>query len=142
MSGHDFLRIANCAFSPFLRELGFSTDSPSISGRFYRISFTSQDHVVWISFEPGDDALFILVFSLENGELSDIDDRLKTPRLADLNRRYMHMVTKEERIENEEAFKQILVQDQEERLLLKAAKELRIVLPKYLGQARHLRRGQ
>jgi hypothetical protein len=132
MNGQDFLRIANEAFVPFLKGLGFVMDEPSISGRFYRVSFTSSAHAVSVSYEPGDDALFVIVFSRKNGELSDIDDRTKTPRLADLNSRYMATITNEERAENERAFESVAVNDKEERLLLKAAKELRLVLPKYL----------
>jgi hypothetical protein len=51
----------------------------------------------------------------------------------------MHTITKEERLENEVIFGAIEPRDNEERLLLKAAKELRLVLPKYLHDAR--RRG-
>jgi hypothetical protein len=132
MNGQDFLRITNEAFVPFLKGLGFVMDEPSISGRFYRVSFTGSAHAVSVSYEPGDDALFVMVFSRENGELSDIDDRTKTPRLADLNSRYMATITSEDRAENERTFECVAVNDKEERLLLKAAKELRLVLPKYI----------
>lgn len=135
MNGQDFLRIANEAFVPFLKGLGFVMDEPSISGRFYRVSFTGSAHVVSVSYEPGDEALFVLVFRRENGELSDIDDRLKTPRLSDLNIRYMQKVTAEERSINDAFFKSVITQDNQEYLLLKAAKELRLVLPKYLQLA-------
>ncbi|MDF3058761.1 MAG: hypothetical protein K0R17_2976, partial [Rariglobus sp.] len=46
MNGQDFLRVCKSAFAPFLSELGFSMDSPSISGRFYRVSFTGAAHAV------------------------------------------------------------------------------------------------
>ncbi|MCS7062617.1 MAG: hypothetical protein NZM04_00980 [Methylacidiphilales bacterium] len=133
MNGQDFLRIVNEGFAPFLKQLGFVMDEPSISGRYYRVSFTGSAHAVLVSYEPGDEALFVMVFSRKNGELSDIDDRTKTPRLADLNSRYMAAITNEERAENERIFKSVAVNDKEERLLLKAAKELRLVLPKYLS---------
>jgi hypothetical protein len=132
MNGQDFLRIVKEAFAPFLEELGFAMEQPSISGRFYRVSFTASSHVVSVSYEPGDDALFVMVFSLKNGELSDIDDSKKTPRLSDLNSRYMVRVTDKERIENQKVFESIVAKDKEELLLLKAAKELRLVLPMYL----------
>lgn len=132
MNGQDFLRVAKEAFAPFLEGLGFVMDEPSISGRFYRLSFTGSDHAVSVSYEPGDDALFVIVFNRKNGELSDIDDRAETPRLADLNSRYMPTITNDQRIENESVFESIVVHDKEERRLLKAAKELRLVLPKHL----------
>jgi hypothetical protein len=134
MNGQDFLRITDEAFGPFLKGLGFVIEEPSISGRFYRVGFTSPAHTVSVSYEPGDDALFVMVFSREKGELSEIDDRTKTPRLSDLNSRYMGTVTNEERTENEAIFESVVANDQEERLLLKAAKELRLVLPKYLNE--------
>jgi hypothetical protein len=133
MSGQDFLRIVNEAFAPWLKELGFSMDTPSISGRLYRASFAGQKHSVSVSFEPGDDAFFILVFSRENGQLSSWDDRLKTPRLSDLNSRYMNTVSSEERVANEDAFKSIAARDEAEKFLLKSAKEIRLVLPRYLA---------
>lgn len=137
MNGQDFLRIANEAFAPFLKELGFSMEAPSISGRFYRAIFTSPTHSVSVSFEPGDEAFFVLVFSREGGELSDMDDRMKTPRLSDLNNRYMKTVGSEERTANDAAFKAVVALDDEERVLFKAAKELRLVLPKHLANQRH-----
>ncbi len=132
MNGLDFLRIANDAFAPFLKQLGFVMDAPSISGRFYRASFTGPAHAVSVSYEPGDETLFVMVFSREHGTLSEIDDRAKTPRLGDLNSRYMPTVMNEERAENEAVFRSVMANDQEERLLLKAAKELRLVLPRHL----------
>jgi hypothetical protein len=113
-------------------ESGFSMEAPSISGRFYRASFSGKENSVWVSYEPGDGALFVLVFSRENGGLSDIDDRLKTPRLSDLNSRYMASVSDTEKVENEVFFRSVVVKDQEERQLLKCARELRLVLPRYL----------
>lgn len=133
MNGKDFLRVIQDAFDPFLMTLGFSMETPSISGRFYRASFSGPKNAVSISYEPGDNALFVLVFSREKGELSDVDDRTKTPRLADLNARYMPLVSDAERVANEVFFQGVVVKDQEERQLLKFAKELRLVLPRYLN---------
>lgn len=66
MDGQDFLRIVDSAFAPFLHELGFSMDPPSVSGRLYRASFTGAAHAVSVSFESGDDALFVVVFTRED----------------------------------------------------------------------------
>jgi hypothetical protein len=133
MNGQDFLRIINEVYAPFLNELGFLMDTPSISGRLYDVGFTAPKHSVSVSFEPGDDVFFVFVFSRENGRLSDMDDRLKTPRLSDLNKRYMKSVTSEERAINEAAFKAIKTRDKEKEILVKFAKELRLVLPRYLA---------
>lgn len=132
MNGKDFMRITSAAFTPFLTKLGFKVDEPSVSGRYYRTSFTGLSHAVSVSYEPGDNALFVIVFIRNNGELSDVDDSTKTLRLVDLNRRYMSAVTAEERAENEAFFRSVDAKDEEERVVLKAAKELRLVLPRYL----------
>lgn len=113
MNGSNFLRIINEAFVPFLNELGFMMDAPSISGRYYHVSFNGESHVISISYEPGDDALFIMVRECVNNQLSDIDDREKSPRLADLNRLYMHTVTSEERENAETVFESIIVHEKQ-----------------------------
>lgn len=132
MNDQGFMRIVNNAFAPFLEGLGFVEEKPSISGRFYRVSFKGPSHVVSVSYEPGDNALFIMVFSAHSGQLSDPDDPAATPRLSDLSARFMPTVTREERVENEAFFEGIAAHDPEEASLLKAAKELRLVLPRHL----------
>jgi hypothetical protein len=133
MNGQEFMRTITDAFAPFLTHLGFSMDSPSISGRYYRASFSSPRHTVSVSYEPGDHALFVMVFCRENGQLSSVDDRKRTPRLSDLNSRYMHTISEKERAANKLMFPNTPIRDDEERLLLKSAKELSLVLPKYLS---------
>lgn len=133
MNGQDFVRIINEAFAPYLRELGFTVDSMAISGKLYRASFVGAQNMLSVSFEPGDDSLFVVVFSRERGEWSNMDDRAMSPRLSDLNTRYMGMAGTEERTENEAYFDSINTSDAFERSLLKAAKELRLVLPRYLA---------
>lgn len=132
MNSRGFLRIANEAFAPFLSQLGFEMEKPTLSGRYYQASFIGCGHSVIVTYEPGDEALFVIVPSCRNGQFSNIDDRGKTPRLADLNDRYMPTITKEERAENARLFEHIVANDKEERQLLKAALELCLVLPKYL----------
>jgi hypothetical protein len=135
MNGQGFIRITNEAFAPLLKQLGFVMDKPSISGRFYCVNFNSPYHRISVSYEPGDDTLFIMIGEARNGKFVDIDDRTKTPRLADLNRRYLASVSDEERTETEKALESVAANDKQESLLLKAAKELCLVLPKYLTQA-------
>lgn len=137
MNGLGFFRIVDEAFAPFLTELGFELEPPSISGRMYSARFDSKTHAIDLSFEPGDRTLFVMVLTRENGEFSNIDDRAKTPRLSDLNVRYMGQINDDERASNENFFRSIAPHDSDERLLVKAAKELRFVLPKYLGLTLH-----
>ena len=134
MTGQDYVRLGHEAFEPFLKEFGFSMDEPTIHGREYCISFTSKKHSVQVAYEPGDDALFAYIFGCENGILSDIDDTTVTPRLGDLNKLYMSKVSGDEHAENYEFFKAVHANDEEEKLVLEVARELRLVLPKYLNE--------
>ena len=115
-----------------MKELGFVMNRQSISGRFYSVRFTSLTHAISISYEPGDNTLTAVVFNYLNGTWSDIDDLTKTPRIADLNRRFMSTVTSEQYAANQAFFKSVIPKDSEEKLLLKIAQELRLVLPKYM----------
>lgn len=133
MNGQDFLRLVNEAFTPFLSKLGFTMDPSSISGRYYRAKFVGPRHMVSVSFEPGDNQTLVIVSRLGNGTISDIDNRLTTPRLSDLNRRYANAVSTTERTATESMFRTIVTQDDYERLLVKCAKELCLVLPRYLA---------
>jgi hypothetical protein len=134
MNGQDFERLVHDAFS-FLGDFDFILDELSVSGLMYHASFVSLSNVISVSYEPGNNNVLILVHTLTSGRLSDIDDRSKTPRLTDLNRQFMKMITKADRASNEAVFKSVVVHDHEETLLLKAAKELRLVLPRYLASS-------
>jgi hypothetical protein len=135
MNGQDFLKLTTSAFLPFLKEMGFEMSKPDISGRLYSIDFKSSNHRVSVSYEPGDEVMFIIIFSVENGSSSNIDDRSKTPRLSDLNNLYMKNITLAQRAENDDYFKSITALDSAEHQLLKSAKELRLVLPQYIQSA-------
>jgi hypothetical protein len=68
MNGQDFLRICNTVYAPFLKELGFSMNTPAINGRFYSVAFTGASHAISLSCEPGDEAFFVMIFGQKNGE--------------------------------------------------------------------------
>lgn len=132
MNSQGFSRIVKQAYLPFMLSLGFAQNELSISGRAYHATFAGAKHVVIVSFEPGDDALIVIVRTREAGELSDIDDRLKSPRLTDLSALYMPTVTSDERVANDLAFEGVETADKAEQSLVRSAKELRLVLPKLL----------
>jgi hypothetical protein len=139
MNGQNFLRIINEAFVPFLSDLEFMMDAPSISGRYYHVQFRNIAHVISVSYEPGDEALFIMLREREGDRLSDIDNRLKSPRLDDLSKLYMHTITVEKRERSKALFDSIMVHDKAEQLLVKSAQELYLVLPKYLDQGDYIK---
>lgn len=100
----------------------------------YGADFAGSGHKVSISYEPGDWVLFVYVLRREADAFSNIDNRSKTLRLSHLNSRYMSSVTAEERRENDGLLANITTEDGDERMLLKSAKELRLVLPRYLRE--------
>ncbi len=136
MNGVRFRHLVETGIAPFMSELGLGRVELAISGRAYTCEFIGPSHVVTISFEPGDSFLVVAVQSLKNGILSEWDDRASTPRLSDLNHMYMPYVTNQERAENDVDLMSVLPQDDEERMLLKYAKELRLVLPKYFADSK------
>jgi hypothetical protein len=133
MNDQDFSRIIDQAFTPFLKELGFVAQPKAISGRAYIVEFVGKAWTLSVSFEPGDDYFSVMLLNNEMRGLAAMDDRQKTPRLSDLNNRYMALVTQLDREENEAIFSGITVRDSLERQLLKFAKDLRLVLPKHLA---------
>jgi hypothetical protein len=128
-----FIAIIHETIVPFLLDLGFSLSKTETSGRLYDVVFTASKHAVSISYEPGDNWLLVIVHTIRNGEMSRIDDRKNTPRLADLNARYMQWVTPEQLRAAKTAIDTIPF-DEAERRLLKSALELRLVLPRYLEE--------
>ena len=135
MTGHRFERMVRQVFEAFISRLGFTMAPLSISGRVYSVHFTSSTHVVSVSYEPGDEQVLVTVSPVAQNLLSDYDDRARTPRLGDLNARYMKLVTDEERLANHAAFSSIVADDKEELRLLKSLRELCLVLPRYLRDA-------
>jgi hypothetical protein len=132
MTGKRFQVLVQEAFNPFLIELGFKPEKPKISGRYYRAKFIGDNHTLIVSLEPADAFFSIMIVRNDSYDLYTIDDPQKAPRLSDLNRMYMSEVTPNERATNDSFFSEIKVEDQKERALLKCAKDLRLVLPRYL----------
>lgn len=132
MNGTTFEKLVRSAFCPFLVELGFQAESIHVSGRHYKASLIGRGHVLVVSFEPGEDQFTVMMMTAGLEDVKSIDDRSKTPRLSDLNERYMAKVTPSERAENEVFFSGMESRDKQEHILLKIAKDLRLVLPLYL----------
>lgn len=133
MNGSSFENIIVNVFKPFLEKIGFEMDSVFVSGRYYRASFVDLDKKLSITFEPGDDQITVMLITKKHDDLQSIDDPERTPRLSNLNAKYMGCVTASERAGNEIYFKGVKSQDRAEDRLIKCAKDLRLVLPRHLG---------
>ncbi|MCA9206646.1 MAG: hypothetical protein KDA59_26510 [Planctomycetales bacterium] len=133
MSGIDFINVIRTAFAPFVGDLGFERLPEQVSGKLYSVDFARHDVVVSIFFEPGDKYAETVVFKCKNGVRSPYDDRTATPRLPDLNRKYMGQISTGDRAANNAFFAALRGQDADEEQLLRTALQLRLVLPMYLA---------
>lgn len=120
-------------FRPFLSDLNFEMEPIHVSGRYYRASFVDHRYRLAVSFEPGDEVVTVTLFTIGSHDIESIDSPIKSPRLSTLNDRYMGLVTGKERADNEVFFGQLHARDHIERVLIKCAKELRLVLPHHLS---------
>ena len=133
MIGDRFKEIIAKAYSPFLKDLGFAAQEPHVSGRYHSAKFIGMGYTLIVSIEAAEHEVTVMLVDNNDDDLASIDDPLKTPRLSDLNRRYMAVVSSAEREDNEKFFSEMSSNDQDEKALLKCAKELRLVLPKHLS---------
>lgn len=129
MNGETFVATVERLLAPALAPLGFLLHS-SVSGRLYLVEFVSPHHVLSISFEPGDEFLQAVVFTVAEGTRSDSDDRTATPRLSDLNQRFLRPQDAQALIE---ASHDLQLNDPSMARLIKLARELAIVVPRYLA---------
>jgi hypothetical protein len=129
----SFKRIVETAFAPFLLELGFSADPVFLSGKYCAARFACGQRSLLISYEPGDDELLIVISERPLKSLPDIDNRLAAPRLSDLNRAYGSLISVNERSANDARFGHVQTRNGAEKNLLNCAKQLRLVLPKYVA---------
>lgn len=133
MSGRDFERIVTQVYTPFLVELGFSVVALHHSGRSYSVRFASGTHRISLSYEPGDEWANLVVSDTPNPSLAEFDDRTRSPRLSDLNRKYMSQVTEDDRRSNNLYFGAETSGSPQETQLFKWARELRLLLRLHLS---------
>jgi hypothetical protein len=129
VNGNEFVSAATRFLLPLLAPMGFSM-ATTVSGRLYSAEFISPTHVVSISFEPGDDYWLVLIFTVKNGVRSDIDDRIATPRLADLNAKFL---ARDDGAALEMIRQRDPAIDPAERKIQRISAELALVLPRYLA---------
>jgi hypothetical protein len=126
---HEFVEAIETYFAPFLNGLGFELSPPiSISGKHYRATFSRSDRAVVVSYEPGDDYLFIALPTVVSGIQSDLDNRESAPRLSDLTGPAFANTSPAQIQANAAYFVEHDADGPLARKLLMAAKELRICL--------------
>ncbi|MBG6188387.1 hypothetical protein [Flavobacterium sp. CAN_S2] len=95
---------------------------------FFDINYAGTNKVISISLETYENYLRVVIFDLENGKLSDYDDKAKTIHLNQLTKEYFPKISKNEITENSMFFKNISTETEIEKQIVKCAKELRLVL--------------
>ena len=130
MNGQQFIDTVILYFNDFLAQYGFTFVEGKYSGRLYDVQFESVKYSLSISYEPGDDYLLVVLFTLKEGKLSDFDDRTQTFRLGDLNAKFMPLISSDEINENNVYFSRYVATTPLEKQLLKSAKDLRLCMKK------------
>ena len=132
MNSDQFVAAVNAELRPVLEPLGYRV-STKVSGRAYDAECATEDCVAIISFEPGDDFLLVAVVSENDGVRSSLDDRTASPRLGDLNRRYLEPADVEVL---ELSRRNDTALDPDARKLVAAMRQLCLVLPRYVAERR------
>jgi hypothetical protein len=132
MNSDQFVAAVKAVLCASLEPMGFRI-STKTSGRSYDAECATDDHVAIVSFEPGDGFLLVAVLSVDNGIRSNLDDREKSPRLSDLNRRFLDPADVD-RLEL--ARSRDLPGDPEMSRVVSAMRQLCLVLPKYVAERR------
>jgi len=133
-----FCQIIHNVFEPFLNKMGIPLIELTVNGRFYIAEFNIlSSHTLSITYEPGDWYMDIGICGTRTGDLSIIDDPIKSPSLSDLNARFYGSFTKDEIIQNTIYFQKFKGDNEDEKKLIKAAQDLRLILPKYLKEIKN-----
>lgn len=133
MSQRSFSEFIRITFCPFLEKLGFVLEETLVSGRHYRASFVGDRLKIEISFEPGDNYSEVFIFNIGDETFAALEDPARCIRLSGLSNMYEKEVSKLDRIENEEYFREFSPINDTEAGLISAAKRLRLLLPHHLG---------
>jgi hypothetical protein len=132
LASDPFTSAASRILLPVLEPMGFRLQT-HVSGRLCLAEYASTSHVVSVSYEPGDDYWVVVVYSVRDGVRSDYDDPAATPRLGDLNARFL---TQEDGATLRELRKDEAKEpDEVSRRFRRIAGELAIVLPRYISSS-------
>ena len=119
-------------FSFLETEFKMRLDKINVNGNaFYEVTFKDKKKVISISYENISNYFQVILFKLVNGQLPDYDDKTKTIHLNKLNNELLTQLDKKEFQENNFYFQDIKTETEIEKMLLKAAKDLRICLKYY-----------
>ena len=127
ISFEKYSELVKNSFSFLITEFEFNLNKIVENGNmFYDIEYSGINKVISISLETYENYIRVVIFKLDNGKLSEYDDKTKTNHLNQLTKEYFPKISKEEITENSLFFKNILTET--EKQIIKSAIELRLVM--------------
>lgn len=129
IAADHFIPIVKTYYNFLITEFSFSFMKEQINGNaFYDMQYQDKLRRVSVSYENIEAYFQVRVSILQDGEMPDYDDKTKSFNLSHLNQSIQSGITKIEIALNNEYFAVFKAQDEFEKKLLKAAKELRLFL--------------
>jgi hypothetical protein len=129
ITSEKYIEFVKQTFSFLLEEFKYEIGKITINGNiFYDVEFKSKDKIISISLETIENYIRVILFELQNGHLPDYDDKSKTIHLNELSAEILQNVDKKYFEQNNLYFKKHKTENEVEKLILKAAKDLRICL--------------
>jgi hypothetical protein len=134
INGDKFAFIVKAFFDFLITDFNFHLSEEIIRGNvFYEVRYRDVSHLISISYENIEDYLQIIVFTLNDGNLPDYDDKNMTKHLNKLTSEIMVNLQEGEFELNNKYFANIIAKGNLERRLLKSAKDLRLCMKYLIG---------
>ncbi len=119
-------------FSFLELEFNLILDKIIVNGNaLYEVTYVDKSKIISISYENIEDYFQVIIFKLKKGQLPDYDDKANTIHLSVLRNELLTQIDKKEFQNNNLYFKNKKAESGIEKMLLKAAKDLRICLKYY-----------
>lgn len=127
--GNEYVQAVRKMFYFLSEEYGMTETKEEIRGNvYYDVEYHSASKVISISYENIEDYFQVIVFKLKDGKLPEYDDKTQTLHLNILNKLAFSIATKSDIELNNEYFSNIIANTKMEQMLLKSARELRLVM--------------
>lgn len=129
ITGERYIEKVKLYYSFLVTDFGFKLGKEKINGNiYYEAQYEDISRVISISYENIENVFFVIIYLLENGQLPNYDDKTHTLHLNALNASIISKLDKSKILLNNNFFKKFKPENNLEKELLKAAKELRLCL--------------
>ena len=128
----SFTEYVKRTFSFLITEFKLELGEITINGSaFYGVEYRDKLKGISISIEPIGEYFQVIVYKLDHGKMPDYDNKTKKIHLNELNKRVIKNLDKDEFNKNNQYFRDFETRNKTERMILKSAKDLRLVLSHY-----------